>query len=442
MLYDLPAAMQTSRAPQWPEGIGSIPATLLPDGTPVQIPILKGVNMLTFGVVGTGKTKSITEPAAEILLKADPAMKGVFFEIKRSFIDRFMGAEDKVLAHDPTAVPIGNLFVPNIIKEIRQAENPEAEMKEFAAFLFGDLLEGANQNLAWVSAAQNSFIGVLRVIVDCYPTANTTNKTLVNALRRMTTEELLAYLARHPRNHSMLRKDWGYEPGQSYKPTRRAQDISFFLNQAIERFCGSFELDGEDTLLDWLNGRFGQNLFFLYDLVSAESCRPFFLYYLKKLSDLKMSNGKRITEPILMVLDEVDKLSFGNKTADFGLFRAANLGRELGLQLLVTTQSMESLYCLSPNFNEHITNGGLAGFPYLISFRAGDPTTLETLQRLYGSEHKERVVMPASRYTEPVVKVEKEPIITDNEIASLGTGDCIVKLQSHRPQKVHLSLQP
>ena len=441
MLYDIPPAMQTMKVPQWPTGIGSIKAAL-PDGTFVELPVLKGVNVLTFGVVGTGKTWSYTEQAAGILLSSAPEMKGVFFEIKRSFLDRFLEEYDKVITHNPKAVSEKNLFVPNIIKEVRQAADSEAEMRDIADFLFGELMNGANQNRAWISAARNTFIGVLRTIVDCFPNENTSNWTLVNALRRMTTKELLAYLARHPRNHSMLRKDWGYEPSHpnEYIPTKRAFDIQFFLNQVLETFSGTFEMEGTDTIHDWMNGKYGRNLFFLYDLASAEISRPFFLYYMKKIKDYKLSNAAGSTPPILMVLDELDKMASGGKTADFGLFQAANLGREYGLQILLTTQSIENLYGLGADFNEHITKGGLAGFPYLLSFRPGDPTTISTLQTLYGSEYKEHVIFPASRYADPVVKCELEPIISEAEFASLGTGDCIVKIMSHRPQKVHINL--
>ena len=439
MLYELPSAMQKTAPPSWPKGIGGIPATLS-NGTAVDLPVLKGVNCLTFGTVGTGKTSSFTEPAAALLLKADPSMKDVFFEIKRSFLHRFLKPNDKVITHDPAAVSKANLFVPNIIKEIRQAADHEAEMREFADFLFAELLAGANQNRAWVEAARNTFIGVLRTIVDCFPDADTGSWTLVNALRRMPTEDLLAYIAKHPRNHSMLRKDWGYDPSSAkpYIPTRRATDIQFFLNQVLEAFSGSFELDGDDTLHDWLNGRYGRNLFFLYDLRSAEISRPFFLYYLKKIKDHQMSSAGKRSAPILMVLDEIDKMADGGKAADFGIFQAANLGREYGLQILLTTQSIENLYGLAPDFNEHITTGGLAGFPYLISFRPGDPSTITTLQTLYGSEYKEHLVLPASRYAEPVVKCEKEPLVSDKELASLNTGECFVKILSTPPQKVHI----
>ena len=84
--------------------------------------------------------------------------------------------------------------------------------------------------------------------------------------------------------------------------------------------------------------------------------------------------------------------------------------------------------------------GGLAGFPVIISFRAGDPTTIKTLQILSGSDYKEHITLPASRYAEPVTKYELEPIVTDAAFASLDTGECYIKIQAAPPQKVRIHI--
>lgn len=436
MLYGLPKEMEPAVVTDWPSGVAGIPATL-PDGTKADIPVLSGVNVLTLGVVGTGKTLSFTLPAARALLDADLRMKGVFFEVKRTFMDRFLQNEDKVITYDPAAVPSHNLFMPCLIKEIRQAADPEAEMLQLAEFLFADLIDGANQNLGWIEAARNAFIGVLRVIVDCTD-ENTGNRTLVNALRQMSVEDLLRYLAKHPRNHSILRKDFNCDPDNlaAYDPTKRAGDIIFFFNQVLESFSGAFETDGQDTLRDYLDGKYGRNLFFYYDMEQSAICRPHFLYYLKKLKDYKLSNRSLSTEPMLWVFDEIDKLADQGKSADFGLFQAATLGREFGLQILLTTQSLENLFALSAKFNEHTTVGGIAGFPIILSFRAGDPTTIQALQRLFGSDHRQHIVLPLSRHAPIEVKYELEPKVTDSEFASLETGACYVKIQSCPPRRV------
>lgn len=440
MLYEIPVP-PSNPLPEWAGGTGGIRATLS-NGQEVKIPVLASTNVLTVGVTGTGKTKSYTLPAAKYLLSSNPKMKGVFFETKRTFLDAFMQAKDKVIVYDPTIVPRHNLFQWCLIKEIRQARDPEAEMRQIADALFGDLLANAEHNRAWIESARNTFIAVLRVIVDCYPD-NTSNWDLVNSLRNMSVHDLLAYLAKHPRNHSLLTKDFSYHAAkkESYTPTRRAADIMFFFNSVLELFGGTFESKGSDTIHDFMHGKYGRNLFLVHDLATAESSRPFIVYFLKKLKDTKMSLSSTIQEPMLFCMDEVDKLADGGKPADFGLFQAATLGREFGLQILLSTQSMENLYGLAPGFQEHITRGGLAGFPVLLAFRPGDAATISTLQTLFGSRRHEITTMPLSRYDHPTVKSELEPVVSEADFAQLDTGEAYIKIRSSTPQKVSIILE-
>lgn len=440
MLYEIPFHTKT-QFPQWECGVGGIPARL-PNGRETDLPVLEATNVLTVGVTGTGKTRSYTLPAARLLLSANMQMKGVFIETKRTFLDAFMESKDKVIAYDSSVAPSCNLFQWCLIKEIRQARDKEAEMRQIAEILFSDLLSSAENNRAWIESARNTFIAALRTIVDLYPD-NTSNWDLVNGLRNMSVNELLAYLSKHPRNRSLLSKDFGYDVKKqnSYTPTRRATDVMFFFNTVLETFGGSFESKGQDTIHDYLHGAYGRNLFLLHDLATAESSRPFIVYFLKKIKDEKMSLVSAVKEPMLWCMDEADKLADGGKSADFGLFQAATLGREYGLQILLTTQSIENLYGLAPGFNEHIAKGGLAGFPVVLSFRPGDPTTVSTLQTLFGANRRDITTMPLSRYDHPTVKSELEPMVSEADFASLKTGEAYIKIKSGTPQKVSIMLK-
>ena len=233
MLYEI-SLHTKEQIPEWECGIGSIPARL-PNGRVVDLPILEGISVLTVGMAGSGKSKSYTLPAAKKLLSANPQMMGVFFETKRTFLDAFMRNEDKVIAYDLSIVPSVNQFRWCMIKEIRQARDKEAEMRQISDVLFSTLLAGAENNRAWIESARNTFIAVLRVIVNCY-TDNTSNWNLINALRNMSVNDLLAYLSKHPRNHSLLSKDFGYDVSKkdTYVPTRRATDVMFFFNTVLE----------------------------------------------------------------------------------------------------------------------------------------------------------------------------------------------------------------
>lgn len=441
MLYEIPTRNEKRDFEADKASVGSIPVKLS-NGTSVGLPILKETNTLVFGVTGSGKTKSAVFPIAKVLLSANPQMMGVFFEIKRTFLEAFMKDEDKVIVYDSSIVDRRNLFQWCLIKEIRQARDKEAEMRQIADVLFNDLLSSAENNRAWIESARNTFIAVLRTIVDGYED-NTSNYDLINALRRMTVNELLSYISKHPRNHSLLNKDFGYDINNkdSYVPTRRATDIMFFFNSMLEIFGGSFESKGQDTIHDYLHGKYGRNIFMLYDLATSESSRPFIVYFLKKIKDEKMSLSSTIKEPMLWCMDEADKMADGGKSADFGLFQAATLGREYNLQVLLSTQSVENLYGLAPEFNNHIAMGGIAGFPVLLSFRTGDPATVSALQTLFGSKRKDITTMPLSRYDRPVVKSELEPVVKDYELASLKTGEAYVKIKSCEPIKVAVLLK-
>lgn len=432
-----------------------------PDGTRYNVPILENTNVLTVGVTGTGKTKSFTIPAARELLAANPKRKGVFFATKRDFLDEFCDTYDKVIAYSPLIAPSNNIFRWSMVREITQAgdeavkryrrqggigseENirrmaEEGEMREIAAAMFSDLSAGASDNAIWVEAAKDTFIAALRTVVNLYP--HTSNKKFVEQLRNMSATALCEFLAREPKNNSILNKNFNYDPksNKPYTPTKKALDILFFLSAVLQRFAGTFASDGEDTIYDFLHGRYGKNLFLVHDLATAQSSRPFILYFLRKIKNEKMSLSSDLNHPMLWCMDEADKLSDGCDKADFGLFQAATLGREYQLQILLSTQSCESLYNLAAN--EHTANAGLAGFPVLVAFRPGDPRTIEVLERVYGSERKTITTMPISRYDHPITRTEVEPIVTELDFASLKIGEAYVKIRQARPQKVSFVLK-
>ena len=211
----------------------------------------------------------------------------------------------------------------------------------------------------------------------------------------------------------------------------------FFLNDVLELFSGNFaSADGQDTVCDFLQGKHYRNLFIQHDVSQEEASRPFDLYFLKKIVDDKM-RATGINAPVLMVLDEVDKVG-----GDFGCTKAATLGRGYQLQLMLSTQSLENLFALAPDNNrEHASKAMMAGFPVLVAFHGGDPGTITSLQTMFGSKHRETTVLGISRYAAPVTKSDLEPLVTDTDFASLGIGECYVKILSCPPQRVKLVMK-
>ncbi len=238
--------------PRWPQGIGGGLAAELDGGAAVSVPVPEGVNVLTVGVTGTGKTRSFTAPAAALLL-SDPQRKAVFFELKATYANRFFRPGDKLISYRADGLPPRALFCWNMIREIRQSADREAEIRQISEFLFREQLTAAGQNLSWIAAARDTFAGVLRVVVDC-TRENTSNRELIGALRQQSVSDLLSYLAAHPQNQGLLKRIYGYDSAnaKSYQPTRRSGDVMFFLHTALEQFSGSFCADGQDTIHDFL----------------------------------------------------------------------------------------------------------------------------------------------------------------------------------------------
>ena len=83
----------------------------------------------------------------------------------------------------------------------------------------------------------------------------------------------------------------------------------------------------------------------------------------------------------------------------------------------------------------------MAGFPVLVAFHGGDPGTITSLQTMFGSKHRETTVLGISRYAAPVTKSDLEPLVTDTDFASLGIGECYVKILSCPPQRVKLVMK-
>lgn len=234
---------------------------------------------------------------------------------------------------------------------------------------------------------------------------NPSNQKLICAMRDMPRRELLAFLAEYSPNRGMLRDNFDFDPADpgSWTMPKKGSDIFFFLQNVLEKFGGSFlSADGEDTIFDYLRGRYGERLFLIHDHKKRNSTKLFERYFLKYITDELISQTSTFSGRMLFVLDEIDKVE-----GDFGLTQAVTLGRQFGLQAIVSSQSIESLYAIAPElYGEHLTNAALSGFSVTAAFHPGDPHTIETLQTLYGKRPKQTVVMLFSRYERPIISTE------------------------------------
>ena len=423
--------------PNWPEAPHGVKARLLRDGSTVTIPVLPQVNTLVVGVPGNGKTV-LTKEKVQALFEEKPDLYTVFFQIKPDdFTKAFLRPQDKVISYSPGICPEENLFKWCMVKEVRCCDKAkwDAVLKEITTLLFSDLLQD-KRNLVWIEGAMTTFMAFVKVLLYNYKN-NPSNYKVISAMKTMPRKELLRFLAEYPPNRSMLMDNFGFDPDhcENYTMPRKGSDILFFLQNVLDKFGGTFlSEDGDDTIYDYLHGRYGERLFLLHDHKYRDSAKLFERFFMKYIGDDKLSITSSHTGRMLWVLDEIDKIQ-----GDFGLTQAVTLGRQFGLQVIVSVQSMESLYAIAPDFyGEHLTNAAMSGFSEIAAFHPGDAHTIQTLQTLFGKQRKQTLTMPLSRYDKPVITTEELSIVEDSDFASLDIGECYIKIRSAPPERVRI----
>ena len=434
MFYEMNFSNKKEENCGWQVSEHSIRVRNLKNGQELEMPILND-NVLVIGKTGYGKS-TVTKAMLEPFINKDKEPFTVFLEIKEDF-RQYMRQDDKAVIFKEGKDTGCNYFKWNMVKEIRQSEDWESELQAIADILFSELSVDS-RNKFWIEGAKGIFKAYIRVILYCYKNCPP-NEQVIDGMKCMSRMQIIKHLERYQPNKSILRDYFGYdsEHANTYVPPKMTGDMMAFLAVVLEKFAGTFHSsDGEDTVHDFLNGRYGRRLFLIYDYGKRGSSNIFFRFILQKIIEEKLSQNSDCSKKVLLVLDEAAVLE-----KDFGLMEAVTIGRAKNLQVILCTQSLEKLYCVAPEFNsEHITNASMAGFPTLIVYQPGDIQTIEFLQKVFGNKRKQIVSLPLSRYAAPQSQYVTEPIVSEEELSGLDVGECIVKIKACSPQKVRIIL--
>lgn len=414
--------------PNWPRTQNTMPAILLKTGQEVAVPILES-NTLIIGKTGHGKTV-FTKAMIEPILKEENEPYTVFFEMKKDF-RKYLRRQDKVVSYS-NRLGDYNYFKWNLIFEVRQSDDWNGMLDTILEELFRELAMD-KRSIFWIEGAKGILKGFLNTILYCY-TNSPSNAIWINALKTMSPVQLVEHLGKYKGNKNVLVNYLKYEETNkdSYVPSRSVSDFLTFLGIVLEQFAGNFAApDGMDTIHNFLENQYGKRLFLIYDYEYQKTSNPFFRLILNQIIREKLSQNSDTSKKVLMVLDEVTSLG-----TDFGLLEAATVGRGNKLQIILSTQSIEKLYCIAPEINgEHSTMASLAGFPTNVIFQLGESKSIEAVRQLFGSQK----TLPMSRYASQ--ENQKVDMVSEQELAQLGVGECYVKIEGTLPQKIKLLRQ-
>ncbi len=374
-------------------------------------------NILINGVTRYGKSV-FAQSIANQIEKIDNADIRVYFDIKNDYISKFYREGDKVVSFRDN-LGAYNYFKWNLVKEVKNSDNPEFEIKEIVNILLEDRLSG-KENDFFYKAAAKIFSGYVLSIIHIHKN-NFSNQLLIHNLKVSEPDMIKKVLGTLPENYYIIRD---YMENVQSKMT---QSIMACLGELLDLFGGNFCEDGEDTIAQYLNGAYGTRLFLEYDYDRKASSNVFFRFFLNKIIRYKLSQNTDRTKKCMLFLDEAAVLN-----GDFGLMDAATLGAGNGLCLIVVTQSLEKLYCIAPQMNNnHITNASLAGFASFITFHPGDTETINKMVNIFGEEEFTRMTFGLSRYQTPICEVVRQNKVSSDKFASQSVGEFYGKIKGN-----------
>lgn len=374
-------------------------------------------NLLINGVTRYGKSV-FAQSIAKQIEKRNHADIRVYFDIKKDYISRFYREGDKVVSFHDNLGPY-NYFKWSLIKEVRNSDNPDFEIKEIVNMLLEDRLSGKDNDFFYKAAAK-IFSGYVLSIVHTYKN-NPSNQVLIHNLKVSTSNMIKDVLQRWFPNNYIVRDYMGDVK------SKMTHSIMACLSELIDLFGGNFCEDGEDTIAEYLNGTYGTRLFLEYDYDRKASSNVFFRFFLNKIIRYKLSQNTDRAKKCILFLDEIAVLN-----GDFGLMDAVTMGAGNGLCLIVVTQSLEKLYCAAPQMNNtHITNASFAGFASFITFHPGDSETIDKMVNIFGEEEFTRMTLSLSRYQTPTCEVVRQNKVTSDKFVSQGVGEFYAKIKGN-----------
>lgn len=255
---------------KWPSAKNYIPAARTSSGIRVNIPVVAG-NKLIVGKIGCGKTTLVKEMISADINDEDTYLFG--FEVKQGdYSEPFMRPGGLIISYRDIPGKEDKMFKWGMVREIKESEDPESEIKKMAAFLTLHLKKDPSKEI-WAQGAAETFEGFMNTIIHCVD-GTPSNYDVVQRMRTMSTVNLLKFMSHYKPNKSLLEKyyhfnsRWGIGNSEEtkrklseYKVPQVGSDILVFLQNMLSSFGGSFlskdgkhakfeELFGEDSFGD------------------------------------------------------------------------------------------------------------------------------------------------------------------------------------------------
>lgn len=378
-------------------------------------------NLLFVGESGSGKTTALIQIIDQLLQNMQSNDVAIVFDAKGDYSRRFYDAErgDIVLgcSEGNDEDRLWNLYE----ELIASGEGVELDIDEITHTLFR---QSEPQLQPFLTSAARQIMGAyLRASVCSLPSGThpeyLNNQGICRFFQRATVKDYQALANAWPDLnfvHNCL--------GDS-KNSQTLEIKAEIMSMVRNTFIGDFGQIGRFSTRRFVQCRGGKVLFLKYDFAQGEILAP--LYSI--LIDLAVKEALRNDAcakkgKIYFVLDGLKLLPRLKYLDD-----AVNFGRECGINVLASLQSMGQL---SNTYGYDQAEAIFSGFGTLVSFRPGDAATRIHMKNFYDHAMVSRIVF-ANRLFES--KQRKGCVLEDWELDSLQTGQAMVGINGHLPTR-------
>ena len=165
-----------------------------------------------------------------------------------------------------------------------------------------------------------------------------------------------------------------------------------------------------------------------YDLKTGEALTPIYSLMVDSAIKEALSNTESDSSSgsVYILADEFKLLPNLNHIDD-----AVNFGRSMGIKMIIGLQAITQIY---DNYGEYRAKNILSGFMSSFFFRVNNYESREYIKNYFGT-HLESISF-VQQYTEGV-QLEKNEVIKDKDVTSLGLGEAIIAIPNISPFKFH-----
>lgn len=405
-LFTVPGAPDTGNA------IDSIPIT----------EDLLSRHLMILGGIGTGKTNTFYHLMDGIEASLGKEDIAIIFDSKGDFYKEFHKPGDIVISNDDRSIGLNEeTDYWNILEEI-DANHPMESIRDICTSLFKENLKKSS-NPFFPNAAIDLLCAIMYIFYNLNDAEIRNNQGLLKYLSTSSIADLSEILEKYDggRFESVRTHISNTDSGQ-------AMGVVAEMNAVIHKlFIGNFAKAGHLGLSELVRKRGGIKVFIEYDIKTGEALTPIYSLMVDSAIKEALSNTESDSSSgsVYILADEFKLLPNLNHIDD-----AVNFGRSMGIKMIIGLQAITQIY---DNYGEYRAKNILSGFMSSFFFRVNNYESREYIKNYFGT-HLESISF-VQQYTEGV-QLEKNEVIKDKDVTSLGLGEAIIAIPNISPFKL------